>query len=361
MSSDPKLRVAVDIFSLRRKDPHAMCALLLADEVVTAMPLARGMEHCERIVEGDEFPLTKKFLNEMLWLLKLAGTSPPVVRCNVGSDHTMDAIDWTARFMRNHEVLSTFIHRAEKENRDVFSSFEQSQEFYSSGILTEGPTVANLVSFLTLNTALDLFALKHSIPVLTDLQPQAVFQQLQAQAQAMPMRSPFLAAGSELFRYLVPILRRAPWEELVRAREILGDTLHPLRLALSRVAAMHHQGSDPSDLRATVESELLPHLEEYRRAFRSRGARLLSATRNVEHEVLTGTVALVGLLVAGTPLPAAAAAGLAVAGGTIAATYLRDAGIQRELERKHMFGFLAGLERKSPKGSLEAVASTAQG
>lgn len=338
-----------------------MCALLLADEVVTAMPLARGVEHCERVSGGEEFPLTKQFLNEIEWLLKLAGTTPPVVRCNVGSDHTMDAVDWMARFMRNHEDLSTFIRRAEKENRNVLGSFEQSQEFYSSGILAEGPTIANFVSFLTLNTALDLFALKHSIPVLADVQPKVVSQRLQAQPQTTLIRSPFLAAGSEIFRYLVPILRRASWEELLRAREILADTLHPLRLALSKVAAMHHQGGHASDLQATVESELLPHLEEYRRAFGSRGARLLSATQNVEHEVLTGTVALVGLLVAGTPLPAAAAAGLAVAGGTIAARYLRDAGLQRELEHKHMFGFLAGLQKESPKDSVKAVAGTARG
>ena len=145
------------------------------------------------------------------------------------------------------------------------------------------------------------------------------------------------------------MLRGVEDDQLLKAKDVLKDELHPLRTELNKIARMVAAEKDEASVNAVIAEQLTPHLVDYRKAFDSRTATLLSATQNVARDVYLGTF-IFGAALFATPDPRilAGVAGTSFGGAIADATarYLVERHKQDEAKARHPFGFLQYLEKK---------------
>lgn len=146
-------------------------------------------------------------------------------------------------------------------------------------------------------------------------------------------------------RSSVPILRGAAPEQLLKAREVLKDELHPLRLELKKVALMVADEHDCRAVDATIAKELTPLVTDYRKSFESRRSTLLSATQQAAKELYTGVFTFGAALFATGDAVASSIAGLAAPAFDAAVRYATGRLAVREKMAKHPFGFLHYIEK----------------
>ncbi|CAG0986890.1 hypothetical protein PHYC_02073 [Phycisphaerales bacterium] len=315
---DKPLVVTLSPESFVRRDAAACAAALLADKVVSLLP---GIK--PEVFFDVRYPATREFAERFAWAVQLSEFD--VVTFEHQGDRTRDAYLWMEHFARSHPAYGRLFGQ---DYLDAAASNESYVEFLCKQIVSNEPHIGTHV---VLDAGMDAFALKHGLLTFG------------SRATGRPHGS--MSVATVLAEYLVPVIRSATAEQILAAREILRDELHPLRLAIRNIA----DGCDPTDTRAVANAmaqSVLPRLEEYRSAFSSRKGKFLCLVDGIERDALTGLAALGAATFSGIPAITAAGAGLAITGVTMGIRMARQAAAQSDFERNQMFGFLARFEQK---------------
>ena len=316
------LPIVVDPFALLGRDPGAMAALLLGDPVITFLPLIGNDEYLRDVSFTDKFPATKAAWERMSWLLTLARSK--VIAGRYGESTTLDAAAWALEFAMRHEPMKPLTSRIPTSILDRSDSFV---EFASQAFSEE---FAPPVPFIATAVGVQAFAIRHGLTFVGPANP------LQDNAGWQVER--------EVFAQLMPVLLKSDAEQILAARDILGDQMHPLRLAIAQVKSLATSTQDEGAVRHLVAEKITPALIEYRSAFSSRQSRFLASVGDSDKELSTGIATVCGLVLSGAPGFAAALGGLGVTAAGIGAKFWRLSKEQCEKDRCHMFGFIGRLQ-----------------
>ncbi|MBE3096567.1 MAG: hypothetical protein IMZ44_05490 [Planctomycetes bacterium] len=149
---------------------------------------------------------------------------------------------------------------------------------------------------------------------------------------------------TRLFEQHLPVLRNVNSEQILEARELLRDSLHPLRLTLERVRQTAIRTGNAAEQNAVIAEQLLPLVEDYKKHFKSKLTSLLTAAQGSAKSVYVGLASLVGVtLVSGSPV-LAGLAGIIPPFLEIGVKYAADRKQLSDWEKTHPFGFLSKIE-----------------
>lgn len=233
------LRVVVSPYHLCTREAPAMLGLLLGDRVATLLPkpiAGAGREHVFEAVERA--PRYLRLLDSWRWTRALW-------RSGIVSDR-FDGHDASLALEEAHEVTHA---RAGSSRLGVilsqqsFSDHHEYLDALSRDMLRGGPDPSMNIP---VNTALDLFALRHGALV------------LRSGGTSLAQRTESKLA-QRLATFAIPLVTDCSARHILRIRSELHEELVALRRALARTAAGDHQSLDDASRRYTDAFESHAH------------------------------------------------------------------------------------------------------
>jgi hypothetical protein len=282
--------VAVSPYHLTTRETPAMAALLLADRVVTLLPEPGGQdrraaaEHSARRI-----PRYLSFLQSWEWSLPLWESG--VITGSVDDD---DASKDVGEVRRRILADDRFADLRPLIGQDLSDNPECYLDAVAADLLKGGPDPALCVPIAA---ALDRFAVRHGAGVARS-EPASVAQRAEERL------------GERLFTIGVPVLLQAGGRVILRARQVLGPELSPLRRALG-VAAEHAGADTLAHLRLAART--------YAEAFERHRFALTAPDQDDDARVVAGTVVIVG---ARLPIDAVLRSSLAACRAVLGSTSL---------------------------------------
>lgn len=227
------MRIVVSPYHLTTREPPAMAALLLGDEVLTLMPAPADGADRSTVTEAlGRVPGYLDMMQSWRWSEDLwrAGV---VVGASDGLDAADDVREAYRRIASGDDFapLRAFMHT------DLFENDDQYLRAVTRDIVRGGPDPAVSVP---LAAGLDRFAARHGLIV------------ARASAQSVAQRAEESHA-TKIVAFIAPVLMQAGSTGLASAREALADTLITLRDAIDDVAvhatSLNGNGRDHAGLR----------------------------------------------------------------------------------------------------------------
>ena len=142
------------------------------------------------------------------------------------------------------------------------------------------------------------------------------------------------------------MLRGVSDDQLLKAKDVLKDELHPLRLELRALALMVADENDPKVVNNMIATKLTPLVSDYRRCFESRVSTLLTVAQKEAGDLYKGGITFAAAQFATGDPTLAALVGIATPffDGTV--KYVSERLKIQEKAKTHPFGFLQYLEKK---------------
>lgn len=201
------MRVAVSPYHLTTREPPAMGAFLLADEVVTLRPTPEGGRAAAEAA-AEQVPVYRALLESWAWTAALWREG--VVRAHAdGDDPADDALDCLAE-LHGDDRLAELRPLLRPDDADRFP------EAAARDLLRGGPDPGVSVP---ISGGLDRFASRHGL-VVVRARPVSVAQRAEARL------------AERLASFAVPALVEAEGVRLLEARAVLGAPLDVLRAEL---------------------------------------------------------------------------------------------------------------------------------
>ncbi len=240
-----------------------MAALLFAQRVVTFMPSPRGTrEEIEQAAAAS--PQYVRFMETWAWSMPLWAKGVLGSALDDGDDALGDLhTAWTQ--LASDERYATLRPLA---RATLFECQTEFLDVISRDLLRGGPDPG--VS-LPLAAGIDRFAARRGLVVMRST-PLSVAQKAEQKL------------GRRVFAFAAPMLVQASAERMLAAREILGDELDELTLAMGAVAELIAQSSEPPDEYDAVERIELA-ARAYADAFARAGEFIASGGRNELHVI----------------------------------------------------------------------------
>jgi len=299
------MRVILSPYHLTTREPPAMAALLLGENVVTMMPAPLsdfGQSELHAAVRSS--PRYMRFIESWSWSLPL-WRDGVIASSWQGDDPTGDvrevcrAIDERPEFGPLRPLM----------RRSLFENQREYLDFLASDLLKGGPDPGISVPMAA---GLDRFATRHGL--------MAARSDAVSVAQRAEVRG-----GSRLFAMALPILLQAGGESVLRGRAILAKELHALhgaveRLTRSAVETEHEVGCDPGPLREAAA--------EYCASFDRHRTELCRVPRD-EERVIDGFVTVTALAMLSDSVLSASLAAVRLLGavtGVRSSSEVSDAG-----------------------------------
>ncbi len=217
---------AVSPYHLTTREPPAMAALLFAQRAVTFMPAPKGTrEEIEQAAAAS--PEYVRFMETWAWSMPLWTRGVLGSALDDGDDALGDLhTAWTQlahdeRYAALRPLARATLFECQTEFLDVISR----------DLLRGGPDPG--VS-LPMAAGIDRFAARRGLVVMRSA-PLSVAQKAEQKL------------GRRVFAFAAPMLVQASAERVLAAREILGEELDELTLAMGAVADLIAQGSEPPD------------------------------------------------------------------------------------------------------------------
>ncbi|MDQ7013406.1 MAG: hypothetical protein Q9O74_05865 [Planctomycetota bacterium] len=258
---------AVSPYHLTTREPPAMAALLFAQRAVTFMPSPRGTrEEIEQAAAAS--PQYVRFMETWAWSMPLWTKGVLGSALDDGDDALGDLhTAWTQ--LANDERYATLRPLA---RATLFECQTEFLDVISRDLLRGGPDPG--IS-LPLAAGIDRFAARRGLVVMRSA-PLSVAQKAEQKL------------GRRVFAFAAPMLVQASAERVLAAREILGDELDELTLAMGEVAELIAQGSETPDEhpheRDAVE-RIEPAARAYADAFARAGEFIAAGGRDELHVI----------------------------------------------------------------------------
>lgn len=267
--------IAVSPYHLTTREAPAMVSLLLADHVVTMLPVPFEGEGYDQVREAVRLvPGYLRFMETWEWSAPLwkAGVVGSVY---AGEDAAGD-VQAVAGRIETDERLATLrpLMRA-----GVFEDQLAYLETLTRDLLRGGPDPAVTVP---LAAGLDRFAARHGMLVARTA-PSSVVQRAEADM------------GRRVFSLAVPAVLQAPARRLLEVRAMLGPELEGLRAVMREVAQSASTDPERSPDPALI-GELRGAAKAYADAFEDERASIEACEDPEDVRIMTGTVSLSGVL-----------------------------------------------------------------
>jgi hypothetical protein len=266
--------VAVSPYHLTTREPAAFAALLLAERVVTMLPVPlEGKEWGAVQKAALRIPRYLQFMESWRWTMPLWQAG--VICSGLEGYEAVDELRPVCGRIDTEERLAPLRSLMKPE---LFDDHERYLDAVAHDLLRAGPDPGITVPVAS---GLDSFASRYGAAVARS-EPVSVVQKAEAKL------------GKQVFAIALPILLQGDGERIVEARNILEPELRALRAALSQLAAAitDHPGADLSVHR----DQLATAAKAYADAFDSHRTELTAANKNDDVRVVDGTVTLTGIL-----------------------------------------------------------------
>lgn len=255
------MHVALSPYHLTTREPPAMAALLLADQVVTLLPApfespdSRSAKQAAR-----RSPYYSEFMKSWAWSVPL-WSAGLIVSQLAGDDAARDMREMAQRITSDERFLPL---RALMKHQ-LFDSEHDYLDAIGADLLKGGPDPGITVP---LAAGLDRFAARHQIFV-ARAAPTSVAQKAESRL------------ARNVFAIAVPVLLQASADRLLFARDLLETELIALRRAITSIA--HANAEEMQD----ASDSLMHAVAAYAQAFDREEAQL-TAPDDDEVRVITG-------------------------------------------------------------------------
>lgn len=292
--------IAVSPYHLTTREPAAMGALLLAEQVVTMLPAPlQGTQWGDVRQAAQRVPKYLEFMQSWRWSMPLWQSG--VIVSSLEGHEAIGQLRSVCDRIEAEERLTPLRSLMKPE---LFEDHERYLDALANDLLRAGPDPGITVPVIA---GLDEFAARHSAAVARP-EPTSVVQKAES------------ASAEEVMSFAIPALMQGDAERIEEARELLSDELDALRVAIASVAAGDESG----------KKSIANPAREYARAFDRFRASLTEVRKEDDVRVVEGTVVVSG---AWLPVDAALHASLSamktLSGGRVntARTAAQDRGV----------------------------------
>lgn len=270
--------ILVSPYHLTTREPAALAAMLLADQVVTMLPAPlSGKEWSDVRGAAVRVPRYLEFMQTWQWTMALWKSG--VIGSRMGDEGEPGAVEGEAV-----EELRAVCDRIESEEwlsplrslmrTDLFEDHERYLDTLARDLLKAGPDPGITVPVAA---GLDALAARHSggefgAVVVARSEPISVVQKAEAEL------------GEKAFSVSAPVLLQADADRILEVREELAEELGALRTAFDAVA----EGDAGS-------GGLAEAAKKYAAAFEGQREELLAVDPDDEVRIVEGTVMLTGV------------------------------------------------------------------
>lgn len=256
------MRIALSPYHLTTREPPAMAALLLADQVVTLLPApfeapdSRSAKHAAR-----RSPHYSEFMKSWAWSVELWQRG--ILISQIEGD---DAIHDMREMAQRISVDDRFLPLRSLMKHRLFDSEHDYLDAVGADLLKGGPDPGITVP---LAAGLDRFAARHRLFV-ARAAPTSVAQKAESRL------------ARNVFAIAVPVLLQASADRILFARELLEPELVPLRRAISAIAS-----ASAEEMQDASES-LMHAVAAYAQAFDRELPQLTEPDDDDEVRIITG-------------------------------------------------------------------------
>lgn len=262
------MNVVVSPYHLTTREPPAMAALLLAEQVLTLVPASfEDTSAAAAKAVASRSPWYARFMETWSWTVPL--WEEGVLASHVERDDASTDMRHVAERLQNDEQ---YLALRPLMREHLYESDHTYLSSLGADLVKGGPDPGITVP---LSAALDRFARRHSCGV-ARAQAFSVVQKAEAQF-AQPLGA-----------IAVPVLVQACADNLLFAREVLEGTLRPLRERLGALAESPDHESNAPD---AVARDLRELAGEYAREF-DRHSSDLQGSPDDEVRAITGSVVI---------------------------------------------------------------------
>ncbi len=306
-----------------------MASLLLADEVISFTPVVQ----LGAAALSDNLEITKcVFPGSVNWLSKAEWAIPLFLdKLIVPMFDSIPCYAYLPEFMNIFKNEETWGELFQESPLAGCSSNEEMMDVFAA--MCSGDGFGDPSSYIICHAALDYFALMHGLVISKEHRVRK------------PEREMGVEIAARLLEFATPVVLATDGDQILEARDILKDQLHPFRIVVQEIqeAIGAIEEADWKMIEAEIDKRILPLLKDYRDAFRSRVQLATNAVVGVEHLLIGGLTGAMSLGF-GAPIGTVAASGALSGFASVGTRLLTGLRQQEQKRRTHSLGFLAALE-----------------